>query len=108
MAHHAAGLVRLTKNPELARALMGDHTAADVTPRQRAMLDYAVKLTRNPGEMVEADLAPMRAEGLTDRDILDVNQVTAYFAYVNRVADGLGVATDAYAETEHTAITNAD
>ena len=100
--------MRLTKNPELARALMGDHTAADVTPRQRAMLDYAVKLTRNPGEMVEADLAPMRAEGLTDRDILDVNQVTAYFAYVNRVADGLGVVTDAYAETEHTAITDGD
>jgi uncharacterized peroxidase-related enzyme len=86
---------------------MTDHTTADVTPRQRAMLDYAVKLTRMPGEMVEADLAPMRAEGLADRDILDVNQVTAYFAYVNRVADGLGVATDAYAETEINAITDA-
>jgi uncharacterized peroxidase-related enzyme len=108
VAHHAAGLVRLTKNPELARALIRDHTTADINPRQRAMLDYAVKLTRTPGEMVEADLAPMRAEGLTDRDILDVNQVTAYFAYVNRVADGLGVVTDAYAETEHTAITDGD
>jgi uncharacterized peroxidase-related enzyme len=106
VAHHAAGLVRLTKNPALARALIRDHATADVSPHQRAMLDYAVKLTRTPGEMVEADLAPMRAEGLTDRDILDVNQVTAYFAYVNRVADGLGVATDAYAETEHTAITD--
>jgi uncharacterized peroxidase-related enzyme len=108
VAHHAAGLVRLTKNPTLARALIDDHTTADVTPRQRAMLDYAAKLTRTPGEMVEADLAPMRAQGLTDRDILDVNQVTAYFAYVNRVADGLGVATDAYAEDEHAAIVDGD
>ena len=108
MAHHAAGLVRLTKNPTLARALIDDYTTADVTPRQRAMVDYAAKLTLTPGEMAEADLAPMRAEGLTDRDILDVNQVTAYFAYVNRVADGLGVATDAYAEDEHTAIIDGD
>ncbi len=105
MAHHAAGLVRLTKDPAQARALELDHTTADVTPRQRAMLDYAVKLTRTPGEMREADLADMRSHGLTDRDILDVNQVTAYFAYVNRVADGLGVVTDAYATTQHAAIT---
>ena len=54
--------------------------------------------------MVEDDVIGLRAQELSDRDILDVNQVTAYFAYVNRVADGLGVATDAYAEVEHRAI----
>lgn len=97
--------MRLTKNPELARALTRDHTTADITPRQRAILDYAVKLTVTPGDMRETDLAEMRGHGLGDRDILDVNQVTAYFAYVNRVADGLGVVTDDYAEVEHTAIT---
>ncbi len=43
------------------------------------------------------DLEPLRAAGLDDRAILDANQVTAYFAYVNRVADGLGVALDEYA-----------
>ncbi len=48
--------------------------------------------------MTVDDLADMRIAGLSDRDILDVNQVTAYFAYVNRVADGLGVVTDQYAE----------
>ena len=63
------------------------------------MLAYAVKLTRTPGQMVASDLAGMRTVGLDDRDILDVNQVTAYFAYVNRVADGLGVVTDGYAES---------
>jgi len=61
------------------------------------MLHYAVKLTRTPGEMVETDVIALRIVGFTDRDILDINQVTAYFAYVNRVADGLGVVTDAYA-----------
>jgi uncharacterized peroxidase-related enzyme len=68
------------------------------------MLDYADKLTRTPGQMRESDLAALRANGLSDRDILDVNQVTAYFAYVNRVADGLGVALDDYAQAEHAAI----
>ncbi len=47
--------------------------------------------------MVETDVVALRIVGFTDRDILDINQVTAYFAYVNRVADGLGVVTDAYA-----------
>ena len=55
------------------------------------MLDYAAKLTRTPERMVEEDLAPMRAAGLSDRNILDVNLTVAYFAYVNRIADGLGV-----------------
>jgi len=62
------------------------------------MLDYADKLTREPWNMTEADLAPLREAGLNDRGILDLNQVVAYFAYVNRVADGLGVAVDDYAQ----------
>jgi uncharacterized peroxidase-related enzyme len=61
------------------------------TPRDAASLAYALKLTRTPGAMSAEDLAPMRAAGMTDAEILDVNQVVAYFAYVNRVADGLGV-----------------
>lgn len=68
------------------------------------MLDYAVKLTNTPGQMRETDVMALRDHGLTDRDILDVNQVTAYFAYVNRVADGLGVATDDYAVVAEAAI----
>ncbi|MEO6122412.1 MAG: peroxidase [Ilumatobacteraceae bacterium] len=68
------------------------------------MLDYADKLTRTPGAVRESDLGPMRAQQLSDRDILDVNQVTAYFAYVNRVADGLGVVIDDYAVVEDAAI----
>ncbi len=64
------------------------------------MLDYAVKLTREPWAVREADVIALRDSGFSDRDILDINQVTAYFAYVNRVADGLGVGLDQYVEDE--------
>lgn len=60
------------------------------------MLDYAVKLTRTPGAMVEADLEPLRNAGFGDRDILDIAEVTAYYAYANRLADGLGVQVEAW------------
>jgi uncharacterized peroxidase-related enzyme len=71
-----------------------DYRVADLSPRERAICDYSVKLTRTPWEMERADLTPMRDEGLTDRDILDVCMIAAYYAYVNRIADGLGVAVE--------------
>ena len=55
------------------------------------MLGFAVKLTVRPAEMSEADLAALRTAGFTDRDILDIVEVTAYYAYANRIADGLGL-----------------
>ncbi|MBU6362308.1 MAG: peroxidase [Chloroflexota bacterium] len=58
------------------------------------MLDYVVKLTKTSGAVCEVDLVALRAQPLNDRDILDINQVMVYFAYVNRVADGLGVRVD--------------
>jgi uncharacterized peroxidase-related enzyme len=85
------------KKPELVEALKRDYRSADLTPRQRALLDYADKLTREPWAMTESDLVPLRSAGLDDRGILDLNQAVAYFAYVNRVADGLGVVLDEYA-----------
>jgi len=55
------------------------------------MLAFALKLTVTPGQMVKTDAQALTAAGFTDRDILDIVEVTAYFAYVNRLADGLGV-----------------
>ena len=55
------------------------------------MLDYAVKLTRSPHAITEADVQGLAAEGFTDAGILDICQVTSYYNYVNRLADGLGV-----------------
>ena len=74
-----------------------DYRTAGIKPRQRAMLDYADKLTRTPWDMTEADLLLLREAGWDDRAILDINQTAAYYAYVNRVADGLGVLLDDYA-----------
>ena len=59
--------------------------------KELALLRYAHKLTVNPGEMVEADVATARQEGATDGEILEVNQVCAYFNYSNRLLNGLGV-----------------
>ena len=59
--------------------------------RERAMVDYALKLTRRPSQMVQDDLTPLRNAGLVDREILDLAMIVSYFAYVNRLADGLGV-----------------
>lgn len=55
------------------------------------MCQYVEKLTLRPWEMVEADVIALRAAGFSDSAILDINQVTGYYAYVNRLADGLGV-----------------
>ena len=55
------------------------------------MLDYVHKLTLSPWDMDQADVQKLREQGFSDRAILDINQIAAYYAYVNRIADGLGV-----------------
>ncbi|MCA9655016.1 MAG: peroxidase [Myxococcales bacterium] len=55
------------------------------------MVAYALRLTRDPSSLRREDLEPLRAAGLDDTALLELNQVVAYFAYVNRVVDGLGV-----------------
>lgn len=55
------------------------------------MLTYVEKLTLRPWDMEEADVVDLRSAGFSDAAILDINQVTGYYAYVNRLADGLGV-----------------
>ncbi len=73
-----------------------DWRAAPIDDADRAMLEYAEKLTLRPWEMVEADVQALRAAGFSDTAILDINQVTGYYAYVNRLADGLGVELEAF------------
>ena len=70
---------------------MNDHTQAELSGADRAILDYAVKLTDTPREMNAADVEKLRAARLNDRAIHDVCAITAYFNFVNRMADGLGV-----------------
>jgi len=95
----------LTNHWANARHLIGDEARADAIEAalredaperafdgvELAMLRYARRLTREPGAVVEADVAAMRAAGASDGEILEVNQVCAYFAYANRLLNGLGV-----------------
>jgi alkylhydroperoxidase family enzyme len=64
------------------------------------MLVYVEKLTLTPWEMVEVDVQALRQAGFSDVAILDINQVTSYYAYVNRLADGLGVELEGFWEEE--------
>ena len=68
-----------------------DWTAMALEPVDRAMLRYALKLTIEPGAMTPADVAALRVAGLDDLSIHDLCAIVAYFAFVNRIADGLGV-----------------
>ena len=71
--------------------LSSDHATASLTAADRAMLDYVVKLTRRPGAMSRDDVDGLRSHDFDDRAIHDICAVTAYYAFVNRIADGLGV-----------------
>ena len=70
---------------------MHDYRKADLTPREQALCDFAVKLTHLAAEVDEDDIAALRARGLSDGDISDAIQVIGYFNYVTRVADGVGI-----------------
>lgn len=61
------------------------------------MLEYVEKLTVQPWDVTEGDVEALRAAGFSDRDIIDICEVAAYYAYVNRIADGLGVALETWA-----------
>ena len=60
------------------------------------MLRFAVKLTLTPAAMNDADVDSLRSAGFSDRDILDIVEVIGYYAYANRLADGLGVQTESW------------
>lgn len=94
--HHGAGLCRLTKETELFKQLQRDYRQAPISANDRDMLEYAVKLTKTPWEITRQDVDKLCQAGFMDSAILDINQITAYFNFVNRLADGLGVELEAY------------
>ena len=80
----------------MVEQLSKDYTTAALNAADRAMLDYAAKLTLTPTSVSEEDVQALREVGFDDRAILDIVQITAYYAYVNRIADGLGVSLEDY------------
>ncbi|MAM25109.1 MAG: alkylhydroperoxidase [Rhodobacteraceae bacterium] len=96
--HHFAGLRRLLDDPARADAIRaalaaGDIAAAPLDAAQHAALRYAARLSESPGDMDEADVTALRMAGWDDAQILEINQVVAYFAYANRTVLGLGCST---------------
>ena len=91
VSHHAEALARYVRDPARLRRIVDDYRQADLPPVDRALADYAHKLTTSPASIVEADIHALRQNGLTDADILLANLIVSYFNFVNRIALGLGV-----------------
>ena len=96
--HHFSGLCRLLDDDTRAaaiRAALDSRNPADAfTGRELAGLLYVEKLTVDQGEMSPADIEALRTAGFEDGEILEINQVAAYFAYANRTVLGLGINTE--------------
>lgn len=96
--HHLAGLRRLLDDDERAneilQALAARDPAAAFAGRDLAGLKYAERLSNHAADVSEDDIKALRVAGFEDGEILEINQVTAYFAYANRTVLGLGVNTD--------------
>ncbi|MDA1215453.1 MAG: hypothetical protein O2812_01085 [Chloroflexi bacterium] len=88
---HGGFLRQHSEDPELASHIMHDYKTAGLDPETGAMLDYAAKLTRAPGDMEKADVERLRDVGLSDEQILSVLLVTCTFNFMTRLADGLNV-----------------
>jgi len=88
---HGAILRVYEKKPLIADQLATNYRKADITPRQRAMLDFAMKVCTNSAAVEEADFAALRAHGFDDEDIWDIGAITAFFGLSNRMANLSGM-----------------
>ena len=88
---HGAILRVYEKKPLIADQLATNYRKADITPRQRAMLDFAMKVCQRSAEVDEADFIALRAHGFDDEDIWDIGAITAFFGLSNRMANLSGM-----------------
>jgi uncharacterized peroxidase-related enzyme len=88
---HGAALRVLSKNAVIADQVTANHRHADLTPREKALVELAVKLTREPAKVDAADLEALKAHGLSDADVWDAGAVAAFFNLSNRMATMAGL-----------------
>ena len=86
VAHGAILRIR-AKSPRVADQLATNYRKAEITPRQRAMLDFAMKLSLESGAVGDADIAALKAHGFDDEAVWDIGAITAFFAMSNRLAN---------------------
>ena len=101
--HHTESLRHYINDEETLTMLATADGLETLEPRLSNIVRHAEKLTSAPGAMTESDLGELRAEGLSDKDILDLTLIVGYFNFVNRIAMGLGVS---YSEEELTGYLN--
>jgi uncharacterized peroxidase-related enzyme len=88
---HGAILRIYAKNPLVADQVAANYRKADITPRQKAMLAFALKVSLHSSELVDDDYAAVRALGFADEDIWDIGAIAAFYAMSNRIADLIGL-----------------
>jgi uncharacterized peroxidase-related enzyme len=81
----------VTLDKDLVEALKKDYTTAPISPPDRVMLDYVVKLTKDATKVWKDDIEGLRTAGFNDQGILQITLIASWFNYINRVADALGV-----------------
>ena len=86
----------MTKNDTIVEDLKKTDIPDFLSEREKVMVEYSLKLTRTPWEMAETDVSKLRAVEFSDQAILNLAMVNAYFAFVNRMADGLGIDLEDY------------
>ena len=91
MESHEKDLRSAVPTEQQVREIQNDYHSAGLTPAEIALLDFAVKLTRSPWAMNQADLATLRTHGYADDQLVDAAHCVGYFNFINRVLDGLGV-----------------
>jgi uncharacterized peroxidase-related enzyme len=94
---HGAAVRQLSDDPALGEMMVMNYRVAELTPKQKAMLDFAVKLTEAPDRIEEADRQALRDAGFSDRDIWDIASVAGFFNMSNRVS----AAVDMRPNAEH-------
>jgi uncharacterized peroxidase-related enzyme len=87
---HARRYVQLTKAADMMQRLLDEGVVTPLDQRERAVVTYAAKLTRDPAAMTAADLTPLRESGFSDVEILDLTYAAAMFAWANRLMQTLG------------------
>ena len=91
MTAHGEALRTESKDDPLVEGIKQDYTQLDLPPAERAMLDYAVKLTVAPSTANEEDINTLRSHGFNDRDILDIIYVVCLYNFNDRMADATGI-----------------
>ena len=91
MESHEKDLRSVVESDEQRQTVQDNYRSAGLTPREVALLDYAVKLTEHPLDVQRTDLDALRDQGFNDEQLVDAVHCISYFNFINRVLDGLGV-----------------